>query len=513
MRKAIPIWMLSIILGQSVNAQFERRYLSDAVLFSGYRGFGSSRSISVGNAGTAGKFESSLSILNPAIAASFPKSELGVTAGLGWSSFNSVLSGQNRNGRSADPILNQVGLVFHIPVPEGADIPIRNQTLVISVNRLGDFTEDIEFAGNNLENGFSDFFIQEATGTNSLELDGSTSLLGLAFENFLFDADPTNCANYNCDEYTRIFPFKEVYQSGVSSSNGNQFQWDLNYGLSFKNGIELGVKVGIATLKFEQEIVLTEAQVDQGPGEYKRSEIRMNRDLSGNGLNLGIGLIYQAGEKIRFGLGFSSGTKFNLKENTTDQIRTEFDGLVWTNPFDAQFSDTLFIEQGSTRQREVKYEFTNPFRVNLGVVYTIPDYWSFSVDLEYVPYSRIGYDFESANIDSKWSRISSELENGFNLRAGIRRHFLGNTAAALGFRYFGDASNSFEGQRLPNMAVSFGYGTDKEFVGPVEWHLVFDYFLPRNSKFYPYAIVNQESPEVDLTLSQFRILLSGTVRF
>ncbi len=511
--KKIPFMLLVVASYTNCIAQFDERYLSDAILFSSFRDFGSARSLSVGNAGTAGSLESTWSLLNPASLASFQRSELEVSFGLARNWYSTSLAGQETQETKIDPVLNHVGLVFFIPGKQDENNPIKGQNLSVTVNRLSDFTNDMEFAGANDLNGISDFFIQETTGTNSLDLDGNNSLLGLAFEKYLFDADGNLCSNYNCDQYARIFPFSNLNQSGTFTANGNQTQWDIAYSLKHKKGVDLGVKFGISSIRYEQEVTLSEQQLEVNEGEYIGSEVSISRDISGNGLNLGIGLIYHFSDRFSMGFGFNSGTSYSLKENVVESIRVDFDGLIWTNPFDPQFSDTLYQESGSTRQREVKYEFTNPYRINLGATYSIPEAWTFMADFEFVPYSRLSYDFESANLDTKWNELDTDLKNGFNLRIGVRRHFSGQNALGFGFRYFGDPSGTDWGKTLPNLALCLGYGSDKISQNAFEWFLALDYYLPRDSSFQPYQIEVQEQPRVDLVLSQIRLILSGAVRF
>lgn len=512
MIKAGPYLLLFFLGSHILHAQVGKEYLRDAVLFSMQSQFGSARSISFGNAGVAGRNESSYSFLNPAVISTFTKSELGLTIGVGNQRITSDFSGNEERYSQGDFFLNHVGLVFNIQVPENSDIPFEKHNFAITVNKVGDFSSRVNFSGENELNGLSDYFIQESTGFNSLFLDGSNSLLGLGFQNFLFDVDATQCQSYDCDQYTRVFPMQALVQEGEIVQLGNQYQWDLSYGAAFSSGFSAGIKLGLSTLRYEEEIRFSETQIDQNEGEYSGSTLRTERELSGSGFNLGFGMLYEPNKNFAVGLGFSSGTTYDIRENSMDALETNYLGLVWTNPFAPQVTDTLYSLSGSTRLRENKYKFKLPWRLSLGTKIEFGLYHRFNIDVDYVPYSRVSYEFDNSNFDRIWARYSGDLENSFNLRVGYRI-LMGPVNIGAGYRYYGNPASSESMIDATEHIFSLGIGSDdEEHDNWFLWQLTVD-ATNTSEDIYPYYVAGQDMPEVGLKTFRLRAFLSATIFF
>ncbi len=417
-RVFIQLARLLLLVATGVRAQ---SFIDNALDFSRTNPGGSARIQGIGGAQVAlgGDFSSALS--NPAGLGMYNRSEFTITPALNFNSTESTYNGNQESDSGTKFTLPGLSYVSHSPKNNNG---FMGGSFGITMTRTNDFNNSFRYGGNDNVSSIVDFFLQQATGipSNNLNFDLPT---GLAYNNYLID-DSTFWGGSQGQYFSVIGLYddpndiRSLYREGTVKTNGAQYQWSFAYGANFNDKIFVGATVGIATLRYKFSALYRESdfffELDPDFNPLNYLELEETIDIQGTGVNLTLGLIYRPLDYLQLGISYVTPTSYQSTDSYTARVNTQ-----WNN-FNYLGTGTILsaITDESQQPLIAEYNLRTPMRLNLGAAFFIGSSGFISGDVEFVNYSQARYqsDISGISFDQENQVISQLYENTVNFRIG-----------------------------------------------------------------------------------------------
>ncbi len=467
MRKTIVLLAMAFLCAFQLTAQTD----VDVLRYSQIYPDGTARSMAMGGAfGALGGDFSSLS-MNPAGIAIYRKSEFTFSPSLGDMKANSAYLGTNANDSRYNFNIGNIGLVGHYGIPNANPEGWQNIDFGIGYNRQNSFQTNITFQGTNQNNSLLDFFLHQVNGnggTPTSDLDAENVFkqdAALAYWSYLINPDSSNSLHYNS-----VLPVAGERQRMTINSTGSMGEMVMSLGANYDNKLYFGATMGIDFLNYNENSHYTETNMDNTTSSLIKYDLNRTLNTSGNGINLKLGMIYRANDFLRFGLAFHTPTFYQMHDNYSATIASDFDSARhYTH---------------ASPQGTFDYTLTTPMRVIGSIAFIIGQSGVISGDYEFVDYtssqlSSTTYNFADANavIQQKYSqgsnfRVGTEWKvNNISLRGGYA--FYGTPFSSNSMPPGGadQTTNSFSGgigvkDHALTIDLGFVYSMTKEYYEP-----------------------------------------------
>ncbi|MBC7448941.1 MAG: hypothetical protein H7330_12870 [Hymenobacteraceae bacterium] len=469
----------SLLLAPTARAQSAdpyEKYKFEALQFSQLQATGTTRTQSMGGAGSALGADLGSSVLNPANLGSYRRSEFSFTPGLQFNSTESTagFAGQARtsiasDGRNSFNIAN-LGVVITTRTDNGSS-DWRSGAVGINFSRLATLSNRRTYALAGLDSSRSlheyvlqDFFLPDK-GAGIIEdvVENSNeeivnNFADLAFNTKLLDFEKNAQGQYTGGTIIPKWYQSTARQSETTELRGAVNQIDIGYGASYRDKLYVGGSLGIVTMRYQQTRTLTETL--DAPRTGRASEVaslslRDGYETQGAGVNLRVGLVYRPNDVIRLGAAIQTPTfASGLKEKAEATTLT----AAYRQPYGPE---SVTSKSASIVASEFQYNLTTPFRATGGLTLifkSAPQVAQavsadalagsgsvvgglISADIDYVNYgaarlSAIDNDPVGANFSAANAAIRTEYASAINYRVGAELR-LGDFRVRGGYGRYG----------------------------------------------------------------------------
>jgi len=293
--------------------------------------------------------------------------------------------------------LSNFGLVIRAKTKEESDW--KAVQFAVGYNRVNNFNNQFRIEGMSGGSSMVNDFINKGNGTNFTNLTGDALL---AYNTWLIDAIPESL-----NSYYSPFSGVDVEQKKYTKTSGGIDEMNFSIGANYNEQIYIGATLGIPFLKYREEVDYSETDINnvvEGIESFTVSDILR---VSGTGINVKFGLIYQPVSFFRIGAAFHSPTYYG---NLRDRFKRGIESYKDTSGY---YSDNY--------ENSFKYKLTTPLRTIGSIAFIIQKRAFISADYEFTNYGlatmyadKYSFSQENQNIQNKYGvthsiRVGGEL--------------------------------------------------------------------------------------------------------
>ncbi|MBK8954952.1 MAG: hypothetical protein IPM34_05265 [Saprospiraceae bacterium] len=507
------ILILCLLIGASANLVFAQT-ASEALRYSMFRPYSTSRSIGVGNSMSALGGDFSAIAVNPAGIGLYRKADVYVSMGTIWEDNEATLkSNQHQNSvykeNTGKFSLNGLGFIG-ISNPASGDW--KNVNLSINLVRTDDFRRDLYFKGRS-KGSITDRFLelsldplgQGLEGLNPDDLDDFEA--GLAYETgALFDKG-TDSVKYIYQTDFLAHPDYAVSKEQSVKQYGGMHELTFGVGANYQEWLALGLSIHVPFGFFESESTYSEYESVRGEFNPFRNlvfENKLRTEISGVGAKMGI--IFKPVKFLRLGAAIQTPYSLTLK----DEYHTSLD-----YGFELNGRDTSFYSRSPDGAFE--YKLTTPWRSVLSAALIGP-YGFISGEVDFINPQNSNYNlsaFSEEPGDTKFEQeLNSDIEKQYK---AVVQYRLGAELALSklrlrgGYQYLPQPySNSSDKAQIYSLGGGFrgdrmyfdfvySFGNQNQTYAP---------YLTGNSDFNGDGKVDAVTPLVDQKINRVEILFT-----
>lgn len=546
MRKTAFI-ILFALAAMSVKAQ--NAY--DAFRFSDRNYEGTARSIAMGNAFTALGGDLGSIGINPAGSAVAKYSQFTITPSLTVSSNTTQGVSPYSDGYLPyfEKQFKQTATHFAIPNfgmtfnwDTGRSSGLKNVTFGFVMNRVNDWNEDVFAKGKNSTTSFMGAMATEATKmgllgsnlnmNNAYDYDpwkyvvgyqsGMISTFGGYDDQFVGASELLQENNMGDTEIFLGGPLDQKYGRCV---RGGKNDYLINLGFNISDFLYIGANLGITSMNYTYDEYFKEEAVDpddfgiefdNGKMAYFDSmKHKYSYGANTSGVYGKFGFILTPGLGLRIGAAIQTPTATTVNE-------------YWYESGETTYTDNSFNGYAESPEGEDQYRFSEPWRANLGVAWTLGKFAVFSADYEMCNYSsmkfrRNGFDDGREYFIDLNDEIRSIYGKSQMFRAGVEIKPMDVLALRAGYGVTTSPEKfNLNGEQLDIPAaqnVSFGLGfiSRKSFFADMACRYAFasdEYFMPYNDYMFDAdGNVTDFAPEILNRKDAWKVLLTLGWRF
>lgn len=308
---------------------------------------------------------------NPAGLGFYNRSELSISPSLNLTRNQSGYLGSTTIGTKNNANIGQFSLV--LAGNNNGSRRWRRSAFGVSYSQSLNFHETVDASGLNRNNNssFIQQYINDANGRNigSADLDkeydqstqSAASGAGAAYQLFLIN--PTEYSNGSAGPpYTRPdnSPNLPLNQRATLTRTGAQSQWTIAYSGNLDDKLYIGGAIAFTRLRYSSDYTLFESV--QGGGAFSGYNRNSRLDVTGNGVNLSLGLIYKLNPDLQVGVTAQSPSWYGVRED-------------YSQTLSARALAPSFIPQNGVTSIAIapeptfNYSLTSPFRASGGLTY------------------------------------------------------------------------------------------------------------------------------------------------
>ncbi|NVO31595.1 OmpP1/FadL family transporter [Hymenobacter lapidiphilus] len=447
--------------------------------FSQSQPVGTARTLGIGGASAAVGGDFGSVSVNPAGLGMFQRSEFSISPGFSLLSSDASAFGTTSNNSRSNLNIASAGLVLARRRPDGDGSAWRAGSFGLGITRTASYNQLFRYSGRPEFN--QDIF-------QRLSQDQRAGLDDLAFDTYLTerDADGTFIP-------ADFFFTGRLNQDETVRTSGSTTQFDLAYGASYLDKFYVGAGIGITSVRYNSENILTADAVNPNDPESAFQSLTLRDDIrtTGGGINFRLGVIYRPVDILRIGASVQTPTYMQLSETYNSSLQ-------------AQFNRPIVIDgQSYTSARSAldpnlaEYALATPFKATGGVAVVLGKYGFISGDVEYLDYSSArlrNYNNNQYNFSADNDDIQNLQQSAVNLRVGGEARF-DVLRARLGVAYYGDPyRNSGTDQSRIYVTGGLGLRQNNFFVD------VAGVYGKGNSRYTPYTLLDTDGrPSADDT--------------
>lgn len=475
-------WALAALLGGlaiGARAQSEDDALRTAAQHPG----GTARSNGMVNAfGAVGADPVSISI-NPAGLALYRSASLSMTMGVEVNTDRSRHYGAATKANQSRLSLPNVALVM--TTPGKAEGSFKGAAYGLVYDRTASHHLRTDVLAPRVPGTMLTQFVNQAEGTPYSGIyDAFPFGAALAWDVFGIDTLPGDSMRY----FSYIPEGSDTRQRDLIESSGNTSRTGFFYAANLDDRIYLGGSLNIIGHRFKRRTTHTEYSLLPG-NSLEQIEFEEQLTTSASGVQINLGALFRATERLRVGAAFHSPQWLALNDAYTTQLRTGFATVGGRGDFDL----TATSPDGS-----FAYRLVTPWRTVLSAAYVAGSNGLVSVDYEYsdLPGMRFrrssalddSYDFQAEN-----AAIRDRFRAQHGIRVGTEWRFA-NWYYRGGWGFVGDPFRKDDygsGQSRRTYAAGLGYRGE---------HLTIDFsatYSVQGVRYYPYDATLVEPISID----------------
>ena len=417
MKKYIPHVLLLFLYASAAHSQS----MHDLLRFTRPELKGTARYISLGGAFNALGGDLSAIKDNPAAAAVFINSELGVTLNAVDNKIDASYFGNQNSIDSRSSKVEQFGIVLVLNDTEGNDF----SKIALAFNYQNDRIYDNKYnaIGINPNRGLDDYFLAYANGVRFQDIktydDESISdsyrYLGeqrgfssqqafLGYQSYVINPEETT------DENTLYVSNSNPQGNSVNhdlfvSQSGRKSKYSFTLSTQYKDKLYLGLNLNSHQLETRRVHNLLEDNYGAG-SDFSYAEFENDLYTYGSGFSFQLGAIYKPTDKIRMGLSYQSPTWYSLTDELSQFIIT------------SENNETDTIDPGVINIYE--YKFSTPAEMSAGLAYIFGKNGLISAQYDLSNYQNTSFNINQGDVNfiNQNNEIASNLKSAGTLKLG-----------------------------------------------------------------------------------------------
>ena len=393
---------------------------ADILRFSSRGMVGSARTMGLSGAFGAGGADLSAASINPAGLGLYRSNQFllssAITSTLAEANYTGNLQSDSRTNFNVPNIgiaLNNTSNYMGKPRTKG----IVSGTLVFGLNRLNDYSANIQYNGVVKNTTVGDYLAERANGINFNVLNQSSFdnyLAAQAWRVALIDS-VTGTNNYvSIQDLLRDSAYA-VGQFQQIKNQGRMQEWYFGGGVNVSNFLYLGATMVIQQASYETDLIyretLKESSVKNNP--YSAVSISQSLETTGSGVGGKFGFILRPAKFIRIGGAYHTPVRLSMTDNYQNSLTMRYsNGGVFTAP-----------EQ--LRQDYYEYQIVTPGRLLANAAIIVGKSFLFTADYERIDYRKGRLqatndlaDFVEGNANNKLLHDVAEI-----YRAGVEFNY------------------------------------------------------------------------------------------
>ena len=394
------------------------QYIEDALRYARPQLNGTARFVALGGAFNALGGDMSAISKNPAAAAVFLYSELGVSINYTKNQIDAGYFNNFRNINSGATNIDQFGIVFVMTNGSG-DF----SKLSFAYNFKGDQRFDSKFNayGVNPSRGIDDYFLSYAQGVRFVNIDLADGesvpyVYQYLGDNIGFDAqqaflgyqsfiiNPLSEVSNNTDYNSASNPQKKSLSHNffVTESGANK-KHSFTISTQYRDNLYLGMNINSYNSEFKRTDYLREN--DYGVGtDFIETEFENELSTLTDGFSIQLGAIYKPSPNIRLGLSYQSPTWYSIQEELVQYVGTDREGR--SDEVDPQIINIY------------EYNIKTPSKLSTGLAYIFGNKGLISFEYNLVNFQNIEFDTQQGNDD--YINLNKEIKSTLKKAATYR---------------------------------------------------------------------------------------------
>lgn len=347
-------------------------YADDAFRFSDFSQTGTARFRGLGGNQAALGGDASNIFGNPAGLAFYNRSELSISPSLNLVSNQNTFLGSQLTSTGSKFNIGQLGLI--LAGSSNSNRRWRRTAFGVTYSQSTNFYDYIDARGTNRNpnSSIAQTYVNEANAAQyseadlSNDYDPNTNTVSFreAGAYRLFLINPTDLGNNGSGPpYFRFDVANAKDQRATLSRSGTHSQWTVAYAGNLDDKLYIGGSIALTRLRYSSEFIFLEAPIN---GQYYVNYSQINRfDVTGNGINATLGLIYKLSPDLQVGATLVSPTfssaheafgqtltvapTANIQPNTTKvDVVSPYDNFDYSiqTPLRASGGATYFLGKG-----------------------------------------------------------------------------------------------------------------------------------------------------------------------
>ena len=469
------IFVLSIFSYQAYAQSTSR---ADQSLLIGRTGIaGSARIQAIGGGATALGGDISSAMLNPAGLGFYNRSSVAITPSFVYNSTDVSFLGNNASGFQNDFNIANFGIVFRSNTDNTIPRDWKGGAFAITFNRLNTYDANYSYSGIN-EISIINNFVGATNGRNPLDLNADISRNLIDVPQAAFTNNLIFAGGGDNPDYFAAIPETDVTadQIGDIEERGQQTQWNIAYGGNFKDKLYIGANIGLRTLSYRKS--RTHDEIYQGQTGDPFSPVPSddaltvelvdfvyfedNLEISGEGINANLGLIYRPIDQLTVGLSYQTPTIFSLDYQESFILESAVLGI--------QKPDSSFNREVITPSSLFQYNMglRTPSRLSAGATYFFQKYGFLTANVDYLNYANSAFssrELSSNEVNDGNNGIENDLASAININVGGEARY-DVFRFRLGYAYQSDPTNYGEGsidRGIQTFSTGVGINSPKFF--------------------------------------------------
>ena len=393
------------------------QYIEDALRYARPQLKGTARFVALGGAFNALGGDLSAISENPAAAAVFLHSELGISLNYTKNKIDAGYYNNFRNINSDATNIDQFGIVF-VMTNGNSDF----SKLGFAYNFKADQRFDSKFNayGMNPNRGIDDYFLSYAQGVQFVNIDDGRisdvyQYLGeyigfdaqqafLGYQSFIIN--PLSVASNNTDYNSASNPQNNSLRHNfyVTESGANK-KHSFTISTQYKDNLYLGMNINSYNSEFKRTDYLRENNYGVG-SDFIETKFENELSTLADGFSIQLGAIYKPSPNIRLGLSYQSPIWYSIKEELVQYVDTDRQGII-----NKVYPEIINIYE---------YNIKTPSKLSTGLAYIFGSKGLISFEYNLVNFQNIEFDTQQGNDDyiNLNKEIKSTLKKATSFRIG-----------------------------------------------------------------------------------------------
>ena len=521
MSKVAPY--IYLIFAAVITLPLKAQYAADIFRYSESNQTGTARFQGLGGNHAALGGDASTIFGNPAGLGFYNRSEISISPAV--SNFNTSSSYIDKITTDAKSNFNIAQASIVITSQPSFQRKWRRTSLGISFSRQQSFQDRYSYGGLNNKSAMVDKVVQDANGRRltvadvegDFESDPSKggplaySLPAAYYQMYLIS--PTfSSPTATVPTWEPLDRNSVVNQYGNYDATGASTQWNISYGGNYDDKLYIGGTVGFSRLRYKYTRYHEDSYVDSPELISTTQSEELN--VTGNGANLSLGIIYKFNPMFQLGGLLTTPTWTAIKETFSQNVGAEYvDGLVSDGEGGLITPPYTNLDLAAN---EFVYSAISPFKGSLGGTFFFQNKGFITGTLEYIGYAGMGArtsylnstDNSNFKSDTK-AEVKDTFRNTVNARIGAE-YRAGVFRGRLGLAYLADPYLSRnEGTKRDKLLMSAGVGfRNSRFFADLgatfsTYKSLYSPYVLNNPEDYSTAEISNKSLNVMLTVGTF----------
>ncbi|MEM9849380.1 MAG: hypothetical protein AAF847_15955, partial [Bacteroidota bacterium] len=425
----------------------------DALRFSTLDVTGTARNLGVG--GTMSGLGADFSVLstNPAGLGAYRASEVMFSPAFTNIAAETLLEndidGDDVRNNETKLLLSNIGMVF---VTNPIASKWKHVNFAFGLNQMNSFVEDFRFEGRS-QGSIIDRFTELANAQFFSEFEDDLAIQAGAL--IFFEDTQDYGSDVELNPNARIFKEQSIARAGSVQ------EFSIAIGGNYNEKLLAGISIGIPVLRFTEDKVYAEADLDQEIPAYEGLGFVEHLTTEGIGFNAKIGLTALLTKKLRVGLAVHTPSFYALRDSFTTDLSYIFN----TDEIPEFLNEGIVQETRFSPIGEFNYRLRTPWRVigSAGLIVGKSGFISTELELVNFSGSNLNLTLESTDprdLDNE-NQINSQIDSIFRMAANLR---VGGELAVKVFRFRAGLGLGFSPDKVVrdvNRLVSLGIGYRK----------------------------------------------------